>query len=76
MTLIHERSTNTINGFSRLTFQAAGWVFRSVSLYLRRRATMRSLGRLGDRDLQDIGVRRTSVGYELIDGGRRNPRRQ
>ena len=75
MTMIHER-TATAGGFFRPFFNAVLYVGRSLDAYARRRVTMRSLARLSERDLQDIGVRRTSVGYELMDGEDRNPRRR
>lgn len=75
MTLTHER-TSTASGVFRFFFSAILYAGRVLEEYSRRRATMRSLSRLGDRDLQDIGVRRTSVGYELIDGKSRNPRKR
>ncbi|MBD8892443.1 DUF1127 domain-containing protein [Roseibium litorale] len=75
MMMIHER-TATAGSFFRPLFNAVLFVGKALESYARRRATMRSLARLSERDLQDIGLRRTSAGYELMEGTRRNPRQR
>lgn len=59
-----------------VVFNFLQYLLRGLYMAHRRNVTERALGKLSDRDLKDIGLARTSTGYDLVtwDPGSRDPR--